>query len=133
MERQIRRRFSYVRMETAIRVTPVAVFFFHRKRCVRSIFLPLLCFSSSFYYSLYSPSRFQFLIIFRYQDLLSIYRIILFIFFEIFYVIPIFIYLIFSYGAFFFKLAKFGISFLTVILLIFLFFCFFSFLKVVLY
>lgn len=31
MERQIRRRFSFVRMETAIRVTPIAVFFLHRK------------------------------------------------------------------------------------------------------
>lgn len=44
MERQIRRRFSYVRMETAIRVTPVAVFSSIEKRCVRLIFVPLLCF-----------------------------------------------------------------------------------------
>jgi len=45
MERQIRRRFSFVRMETAIRVTPIAVFFLHRKRGALVQFLFPFCVS----------------------------------------------------------------------------------------
>lgn len=50
MERQIRRRFSLVRMETAIRerVTPMFFSSLIEKGARGSIFVPLLCFSSFF-------------------------------------------------------------------------------------